>query len=71
MDDAKLLLRVAEASERTNISRTRLFELMGSGELESVLVGRRRLIPQAALVAFVDRLRAEAAAAHGGERVAI
>lgn len=54
-----LLHDIADASELTKLGRSKLYELMASGELESVKVGKRRLIPHAALVAFVERLREE------------
>ena len=53
----KLLYRVPEAVEVSGMSRSRLYEKMTAGELESVKVGRTRLIPHDALVAFIDRLR--------------
>lgn len=40
------------------IGRTKYFELLASGELESVRIGRRRFVPADALGAYVDRLRA-------------
>lgn len=58
----KLLYGVNEASAMTSLSRSRLFELMAAGELESVKVGKRRLIPAQALESFVARLRADSAA---------
>ncbi len=59
----KLLYDVIEASVMTSLGRSRLYELLASGELESVKVGRRRLIPAVALEAFVARLRAGTPAA--------
>jgi excisionase family DNA binding protein len=58
MQDTLLLLTPERAAERLDIGRTRLYELLASGELESVKVGRSRRIPAAALVEFVARLRA-------------
>jgi excisionase family DNA binding protein len=58
----KLLYRVPEAVEQTGIGRSTLYELMRSGDLESVKVGRSRLIPADALEEFVARLRAEGVA---------
>lgn len=54
----KLLYDVEEAVEVTSIGRSRLYELMASGALESVKCGRRRLIPAEALERFVEGLRA-------------
>lgn len=56
----KLMYRVPEAVELTSIGRSRLYELMASGELESVKLGNARLIPHDALLALVARLREEA-----------
>lgn len=54
-----LLHPITEAARLLSIGRTRAFELVGRGELESVRVGRRRLVPDAALTDYVERLRAE------------
>jgi excisionase family DNA binding protein len=54
-----LLLTPEQASVRLAICRTRIYELMGSGQLESVRIGSSRRIPAAALVEFVERLRSE------------
>lgn len=59
-DTAPLLVNLEQAAEVLGgISRSRLFELLASGEIESVKLGRRRLIPAAALAAFVAQLRSE------------
>jgi excisionase family DNA binding protein len=52
----KLLLTPAEAAERLGISRTKLYELMASGQLASVKIGKCRRVPATALTAFVDAL---------------
>jgi excisionase family DNA binding protein len=46
-----------DAGERLGIKRTKTWELVRSGELETVRVGRRRLVPVDALSQYVDRLR--------------
>jgi excisionase family DNA binding protein len=53
----KLLLTPAEAAELLGVGRTTIYELMNSGDIPSVRIGRARRIPAADLVAFVDRLR--------------
>lgn len=53
----KLLVTTEEAFDRISIGRTKGYELLDSGELESVYVGRRRLVVVESLEAFVDRLR--------------
>lgn len=59
--DAPLLYRPEEAALKLGVSRARLFELMATGDLESVKIGRSRRLPHGALVAFVERLRTEQA----------
>jgi excisionase family DNA binding protein len=53
----KLLLTVEEAAERLSIGRTRAYELLLGGALESVKIGRSRRIPVGAVESFVERLR--------------
>ena len=50
-----LLLTPERAGERLDIGRTRVYELMASGELRSVKIGRSRRIPASALQEFVGR----------------
>lgn len=59
-----LLHRIPEAGEVLGIGRTKVYELLEAGELASVKIGKRRLIPHESLVAYVARLtdRANAAA---------
>ncbi|MCK9922633.1 helix-turn-helix domain-containing protein [Frankia sp. AgPm24] len=53
----KLLLTPTEAADLLGVSRSTVYELMGSGDIESVHIGRARRIPSAALLTFVNRLR--------------
>lgn len=58
----KLLLTVPEAMAELSVSRWTIYELIRSGELESVTIGRCRRVPRTALDAFVSRrLREEVA----------
>ena len=59
---ARLALRPTEAAEAAGLSRTRIFALLRSGELESIKVGRARLIPIASIEEFIERRRAEQSA---------
>ncbi len=52
----KLLLSAEEAASRLGVGRTTIFELLAAGDLQSLKIGRRRLIPVAALAAFVQRM---------------
>ena len=54
------LLTVSEVAERLGCGRTFVYELIGSGELETVKLGRLRRVPVAALDALVERHRASA-----------
>jgi excisionase family DNA binding protein len=52
-----LLLTVEQAARRLNIGRSTLYELLQSGRLKSVTVGRLRRVPTWALSEFIDSLR--------------
>ena len=41
---------------RTGLSRSTVYKEMDSGRLRSVKCGRRRLIPESALIDFIDTL---------------
>ena len=56
----KLLLTASEAAEVLGIGRTKVYELLRVGAIESVRVGGSRRIPAEALHAYVEWLRAEA-----------
>ena len=51
----KILLRPVEAAEVIGLSRSTVYELIAAGDLPSVLVGGRRLIPVAKLHEWVER----------------
>jgi len=57
-----LLLTVREVAERLGCGRTFVYELISTGELETVKLGRLRRVPVAALDALVERLRVDARA---------
>lgn len=50
-----LLVSVREASRALSIGRDATYELVRTGRLRSIAVGRRRLVPVAELSAFVER----------------
>jgi excisionase family DNA binding protein len=52
----RLLLDITDAMELTGLGRSKLYELIATGQLGSVKVGARRLIPAAELQRFVDSL---------------
>jgi excisionase family DNA binding protein len=51
---------IKSAQERLSVSRSTIFELIGSGRLRSVLIGRRRLIPEQAIRDFIAQLDQQA-----------
>jgi len=55
-DQLPLLLDVPAVMRALNVSRTYVFQIMGTGELPSVKLGRVRRVRRADLVAFVEGL---------------
>jgi excisionase family DNA binding protein len=53
-------VRVKEAAEILGLGKTRVYELMDSGELPSVRIGTARRIPLDGLEAYLAKLRGEA-----------
>jgi excisionase family DNA binding protein len=56
MDTLPLLLSPTEAYQQLGVSRSKLWELLASGELPSVKIGRSRRIKRDALLAYVAAL---------------
>lgn len=57
MDD-KLLYRIPEVATRLNISRSKVYELLKSGQLPSVHIDRTRLVRRTDLELYIDSLAA-------------
>lgn len=55
----RILLSINEAAASLGIGRTLMYELLSSGQVESVYVGRLHRVPADALAAFVAMLRSE------------
>ena len=55
----RLAYNIDEACQALSIGRTILFELIRRGDITSVKVGRRRLIPADSLRDYLTRLVAE------------
>lgn len=64
----RLLLTPEDAAELLAVGRTKIYELLRTGALESVRIGAARRIPAAALTAYVERLRRDEAATIDGYR---
>lgn len=56
----KLLLTAEEVAQALGIGRSKVYELMASGQLRSVAIGRLRRVPAARLAEFVANLDVEA-----------
>jgi len=54
-----VLLKVEEAAKRLQVCRATMFKLIGSGEIESVQIGRLRRVRPSALDDYVSRLSAK------------
>jgi excisionase family DNA binding protein len=52
----KLLLTVGEAQEALGLGRTTIYQLVASGQLGSVHIGRSVRIPVSALITFAESL---------------
>lgn len=52
----KLLLTVGEAAEALALGTTKVYELIASGEIQSVQIGRARRVPYRALQDFLEAL---------------
>lgn len=57
----RLLLTSTEAAEALGIGRSKLYELIRAGVVESVLIGTARRIPADALDRYIHRLREQQA----------
>ncbi|WP_049562994.1 helix-turn-helix domain-containing protein [Nonomuraea sp. SBT364] len=60
-----LLLKVEEAARRLRIGRTQMYQLLASGAVESVYIGRLRRVPVESLHDYVSTLRAHCPAQRG------
>ena len=49
----KFLLSAEEAALLLSVHRSTVYDLLGRGDLASVRIGRRRLIPRSALTEFI------------------
>lgn len=60
MPYSPLLHRPEDAARLLQVSRSELYLMLASGEIESVKIGKLRRVPHEALVAYVARLRSSA-----------
>jgi excisionase family DNA binding protein len=57
----KLLITAGEAADLLGLGRTKVYELMAAGRIESVKIGRSRRLPVTAVHEFIERLMETAA----------
>lgn len=57
--DTQLLLSVEEAADVLQLGRTRTYELVMTKKIQSIKVGRRRLVVRSSLFDFVQTLLLE------------
>ena len=55
-DTPDRLYSIAEAAAALHVVRSTLYGLIGTGELRTVKVGRRRLVPESAITAYIEAL---------------
>ena len=65
----KLLLTIQEAAESLGVGRTKLYQLIASGELDTVSIGRARRITVESVEAFVLRLQEESGLVAGASHL--
>lgn len=56
--NGKLLHSIKDAAEMLSISQRVMEQLIHDGAVDTVKIGRRRLVPSEALTAYVERVRA-------------
>lgn len=56
-DTQRLVYTIDEAAAALRISRTKLYELLADGQIESIHIGRSHKIPADALRTYLARLR--------------
>ena len=59
MENAPLLLPVPEAGQMLGLGRSRIYELIDAGAIQSLKIGKRRLVIVESLKSFVQRLASE------------
>lgn len=54
---------IPDAQAQIKVGRTKFYELIGAGEIITVNIGRRRFVPQSAIDAYIETLKARSAGA--------
>lgn len=53
----RLLYTVPDAAIQLSVSERKMRDLIAEAAVDSVLIGRRRLVPHDALAAYIERLK--------------
>lgn len=53
----KLLYSIKDAAEKLSISQRVMEQLIHDGHVETIKIGRRRLVPSEALTEYVERVK--------------
>ena len=56
---AQVLLTVQQVADRLSLSKSKTYDLVIKGEIDSIKIGRNRRVLAAALDKFVERMAAE------------
>lgn len=56
----KLLYTVPETAEMLGLGKSKVWELVMAGEIDSILIGRARRVNRAAIDSFIEELEREA-----------
>lgn len=62
MADARMTYSIEDAAEVLGVGRTTMYRLVAEGEVESIAIGSRRLIPRESIEDFLSRKLAESRA---------
>ncbi len=65
MDEQPLLLRAEEAAKLLSLGRSKVFEMLASGELPAVRIGRAVRVPRTALERWVRERSGEPGDSNG------
>ncbi|NML08354.1 helix-turn-helix domain-containing protein [Sphingomonas sp. G-3-2-10] len=57
MNDERISVRIPEACRLIGIGRSKVYELIAAGDIETIKVGVRRLVLVSSLTAFVEKRR--------------
>lgn len=59
--DGRLAYTIPDACAAIGVSRSMLYELIGAGEIRTIKIGTRTLVPASELSAFIERKLKEVA----------